>query len=152
MDHLARRPGERLAGPRTVAALACRVGRDDKVLLGGGFEADVVGHPAREHGEIGRDAPQAPLEMVGVAVGEHAAHLVELADDRLALESAAPGGVPGAEHLHRALQRLDLLGADGCGLVPVETGLREQRIVGTGGVGRRSGVGVQPVVHGTGEC
>lgn len=47
VHHLARRPGERLSGARPVAALTGRVGGDDEVLLGGGFEADVVGHPAR---------------------------------------------------------------------------------------------------------
>ena len=64
VDHLAGGPGERLAGARPVAALSGRVGGDDEVLLGGGFEADVVGHPAGEYGEVGGDAPQAPLEMV----------------------------------------------------------------------------------------
>lgn len=152
VHHLACRPGERLSGARPVAALAGRVGRDDEVLLGGGFEADVVGHPACQDGEVGGDAPQAALEMVGVAVGEHAAHLVELAHDRLALESAAPGRVPGAEHLDRMLQGLDLLGADRRRLVPVETGrIGVQGIVGTWSVGRQSGVAVQPVVHGAGD-
>lgn len=62
MDHLTGRPGQRLAGLWPVAALARRVGGDDEVLLRGGFEADVVGHPPGEYGEIGGDAPQAPLE------------------------------------------------------------------------------------------
>lgn len=152
VHHLACRPGQRLARARTVTALARRVGGDDEVLLGGGFEADVVGHPAREDGEIGSDAPQAALEMVGVAVGEHAAHFVELTHDRLALEAAAPGRVPGTEHLDRALESLDLLGADGRRLVPVVTGVvGVHRIVEPWCVGRQSGVGVQPVVHGAGD-
>ena len=120
MDHLAGGAGERLAGPGPVAALACRVRGDDEVLLGGGLQADVVRHPAGEYGEVGGDAPQAPLQMVGVAVGEHAAHLVELAHHGLALQSAAAGGVPGAEHLDRALQGFDLLRPDGRRLVAVE--------------------------------
>lgn len=152
VHHLACRPGERLSGARPVAALAGRVGGDDEVLLGGGFEAYVVGHPARQDGEVGGDAPQTPLEMIGVAVGEHATHLVELAHDRLALESAAPGRVPGTEDLDRVLQCLDLLGADRCGFVPVETGgIGVQGIVGPWSVGRQSGVAVQPVVHGAGD-
>lgn len=89
MDHLTGGAGERLTGAGTVPALARRVGRDHEVLLGGGFEADVVGHPAGEDREVGGDAPEAALQMIGVAVGEHAAHLVELAHDGLALESAA---------------------------------------------------------------
>ena len=129
MDHLAGGAGERLAGARPVAALARRMGGDDEVLLGGGLQADVVGHPAGEDGEVGGDAPQPPLEMVGVAVGEHAAHLVELAHHGLALEPAAAGGVPGAEHLDRALQRLDLLRPDGGRLVAVEA-RRGRRAVG----------------------
>ena len=138
VDHLAGRPGERLAGARPVAALAGRMGGDDEVLLGGGFEADVVGHPAREDGQVGGDAPQAPLEMVGVAVGEHAAHLVELAHDGLALEPAAAGRVPGPEHLDRALQCLDLLRPDGGGLVAVEpSGVGVQGVVEAGGRRRR---------------
>ncbi|SCE37693.1 hypothetical protein GA0115249_120127 [Streptomyces sp. PpalLS-921] len=152
MDHLTGRPGQRLTGARPVAALARRVGGDDEVLLGGRFEADVVGHPSREYGEVGGDAPQAALEVFGVAVGEHAAHLVELAHNCLALESAAAGGVPGPEHLHGALQGLDLLGPDRCGLVPVEAGvLRVEGAVGPGRPGGRGGIGVQPVVHGAGD-
>lgn len=152
VDHLAGGAGERLTGARPVAAFPGRVGGDDEVLLGGGFEADVVGHPAREYGEVGGDAPEAALEMVGVAVGEHAAHLVELAHDGLALESAAAGGVPGAEHLDRVLQCLDLLGSHGRGLVPVETGgVGVLGVVGAWSIGRRSGVAVQPFVHGAGD-
>lgn len=87
-----------------------------------------------------------------MVVREHAADLVELTDHGLALESAPSGGVPGAEHLHRALQRLDLLGADGGGLVAVvarRVGLEgvTEGLRGLGG----GGIGVEPVVHGVGE-
>lgn len=126
---------------------------DDEVLLGRGFQADVVRHPAREDGEVGGDAPQAPLEMGWVVVGEHAAHLVELAHHGLALEAAAPGGVPGTEHLDRALQFLHFLRPDGGGLVAVEPGgVGVQGLVEVGGIGREGRVGVQPVVHGAAEC
>lgn len=152
VDHLTGRPGERLARARAVAALACRMGGDDEVLLGGGFEADVVGHPSGEYGEVGGNTPEPALQMVGVAVGEHATHLVELAHDRLALESATPGGVPGAEHLDGPFECFDLLRPDGCGLVPVEAGrVRVEGIVDPWSVGRQHGVGVQPVVHGAGD-
>lgn len=152
VDHLASGAGERLTRARTVAALARRVRGDHEVLLGGGFEADVVGHPAGEDSEVGRDTPEAALQVLGVAVGEHAADFVELAHDGLALESAASGGVPGAEHLDRALEGLDLLGADGRGLVQVEARVvGVQGVVESGGPGRRSGLGVQPVVHGAGD-
>lgn len=87
-----------------------------------------------------------------MVVGEHPAHLVELADDRLALEATSSGGVPGAEHLDGAFQCLDLLGADGRGLVAVvargvglERAPEALRLLGEGGVG------VEPVVHGVGE-
>ena len=152
VHHLPGRPGQRLAGPRPVAALARGVGGDDEVLLGGGFQADVVRHPAGEDRQVGGHAPQPPLQMRRMAVGEHAAHLVELAHDRLALQPAAAGGVPGAEDLDRALQRLDLLRADRGGLVAVVVGgVGVQGIVEYRGVGREGRVGVQPVVHGTAE-
>ncbi|CAM5407584.1 hypothetical protein SANTM175S_09092 [Streptomyces antimycoticus] len=152
VDHLPGGPGERLARPGAVAALAGRVGRDDEVLLGGGLQADVMGHPAGEHRQVGRHPPQSALQMLGVAVGEHAAHLVELADHGLALESAAAGRVPGAEDLDRGLQGVDLLGADRGGLIAVEAhGLDGQGIVGTGRVGGEGGVGEQKLAHGTGD-
>lgn len=87
-----------------------------------------------------------------MVVREHAAHLVELSDHGLALEAAASGGVPGAEDVHRAFQGLDLLGADGRGLVAVVA-----RRVGLEGIGvavrvlRAGGVGVEPVVHGVAD-
>jgi hypothetical protein len=40
----------------------------------------------------------------GVAVCEHAAHLIELSHHRLTLEPAATGGVPGSKHLDGAIQ------------------------------------------------
>ncbi len=140
VHHLAGRPGQRLAGARAVAALPCRVGGDDEVLLRRRLHAHVVRHPAGEDGEVGGDAPQAPLEMGRMVIGEHAAHLVELPHDRLALESAAAGGVPGTEHLHGALQFLDLLRPDGGGLVAVEPGgLGAQGIVQAGASAVRAG-------------
>lgn len=87
-----------------------------------------------------------------MVVGEHAADLVELADDGLALESAASGRVPGTEHLYGALQGLDLLGADRCGLVAVVArwvGL--ESVPEVPGLLGQGGVGVQPVVHGVAE-
>ena len=73
--------------------------------------------------------------MLGVAVGEHAAHFVQLAHDGLALEPAAAGGVPGAEHFDRTLQGLDLLRPDGGGLIAVEpSGVGVQGTVDSGGV------------------
>ncbi len=111
-----------------------------------------MGHPAREHREVGGDAPEPALEMGGVVVGEHPAHLVELAHDGLALEAAAPGGVPGAEDLDGVLQFVDLLRADGRRFVAVPA-----RLLGVEGValvrpvGREDGVGVEPVVHGGAE-
>lgn len=155
MDHLTGRPGQRLAGPRPVAALTRRMGGDDEVLLGRRLQADVVRHPAREDREVGRDAPQAPLEMGGVTVGEDAAHLVELSHDSLALQPATAGRVPGPEHLDRELQFVDLLRADGSGLVAVEpgrVGVVEEGMVDDRSVGGEGGVGVQPLVHGTAEC
>ncbi len=86
-------------------------------------------------------------------VGEHAAHFVELSHYRLALQPATAGRVPGAEHLHRALQFLDLLRPDGGGLIAVEpSGVGVQGIVESGSVGLQSRIGVQPVVHGAAEC
>lgn len=88
-----------------------------------------------------------------MVVGEHAAHLVQLAHDGLALEATAPGGVPGPEDFHRALQRFDLLGTDGRGLVAVVArgiGLEPVPAEAWRGGGGQ-GVGVQPVVHGVGE-
>lgn len=153
MHHLAGRPRQRFPGAGAVAALVRGVRGDDEVLLRRGLQTHVVGHPARQDREVGGDAPQAPLELGWMVVGEHAAHLVELAHDRLALEAAATGGVPGPEHLDRALQFLDLLGPDGRGLVAVESGgFRVQWVVEVGGVGPERGVGVQPVVHGAAEC
>ncbi len=153
MDHLAGRTRERLARAGPVPSLTGRVRGDDEVLLGRGFQADVVRHPAREDGQVGGYAPQAPLEMGWVTVGEHAAHLVELAHHGLALEPAAAGRVPGAEHLDRALQFLDLLRPDGGGLVTVEpSGVGVQGMVGAGRVDSQGRVGVQPVVHGAAEC
>lgn len=150
VDHLPGGAGQGLARARPVAALAGRVRGDDEVLLGRRFEAHVVGHPARQHRQVGRHPPQPPLEVVRVVVGEHAAHLVELADDGLALEPAASGGVPGPEDLHGTLQGLDLLRADRGGLVAVVT-----RRIGLEGVARAlrvpGGVGVEPVVHGVAE-
>lgn len=88
-----------------------------------------------------------------MAVGEHAAHLVELAHHRLALEAAAAGRVPGPEDLDGALQLRDLLRADGGGLVAVETGgVGVQGVVQGGAVRPEDRVGVQPVVHGAAEC
>lgn len=96
-----------------------------------------------------------------MTVGKHAADLVELADHGLALEPAAAGGVPGAEDLHGAFQRVDLLGADGRRLVAVEADLvvavrrfeagDGERIGVCRGTGARCRVGVQPVVHGAGQ-
>lgn len=91
--------------------------------------------------------------MLGVAVGEHASHLVQLSHDSLALQPAAAGRVPGPEHLDRALQFLDLLRPDGGGLVTVEPGgVGVQGVVEIGCVGREGRIGVQPVVHGAAEC
>lgn len=88
-----------------------------------------------------------------MAVGEHAAHLVELAHHCLALQAAAPRGVPFAEHLDGALQRVDLLRPDGGRLVTAEAcRIGVQGIAEPGGVGGEYGVGVQPVVHGAAEC
>lgn len=154
VDHLPGRPGERLARPRPVTALACGMGGDDEVLLRGGLQTHVVRHPAREDGEVGRDAPQAPLEMGGVVVGEDAAHLVELSHHGLALQPASAGRVPGPEHLHRALEFVHLLRPDGCRLVAVEigrVGMVEEGMVDDRSVGGEGGVGVQPLVHGTAE-
>lgn len=152
VHHLTGRPGQGLPGARPVAALPRRVRGDDEVLLGRGFEADVVRHPAREDGQVGSDAPQAPLEMVGVPVAEHAAHFVELAHHRLALQAATAGRVPGPEHLDGALQFLDLLRPDGGGLIAVEpSGVGVQGVFETWGVGREGRIGVQPVMHGAAE-
>lgn len=93
-----------------------------------------------------------------MAVGEHAADLVELAHHGLALKPATAGSIPGAEHLDRALQRIDLLRPHGGRLVAVEADLVEfvegvgsERGVVAWGAGRCR-IGVQPVVHGAGEC
>ncbi|CAM5649863.1 hypothetical protein SBADM41S_12038 [Streptomyces badius] len=154
VHHLARRRGQRLPRAPAESPPCRRAG-----VRGDGHERYLLRRGVRGRRRATSSPPRTARlaatphrrrwRWAWVAVGEHAAHLVELAHDRLALESAAPGRVPGAEDLDRMLQGLDLLGADRCGLVPVETGgIGVQRVVGPWRVGRRSGVAVQPVVHG----
>ncbi len=154
VDHLPGGPGQRLPGPGPVAGLPGGVDRLDEVALGGGLQADVVGHPAGQDGEVGGDAPQPPGERRGVRVGQHPADLVELADNRLALEAAAAPGVPGPEDVHRRLQRLDLVQADGAGLVEV-AGRQGRRAgaahEGDGVLARRRVLLGHPLVEGFGD-
>ncbi len=148
VDHLAAHAGEHIGAQRPVARFLGGVQGEHEVLLGGGLEPDVVRHPAGQFGEFGGDLEQPPAGGLGLGFLEEVGHLVQLADDRLAAQSAAALGVPLPEHDGGGLQQVQL----GPGEPPARAGGGGDGL-GLGlGPGQRGGRGGhEPALHGLDE-
>lgn len=139
VDHLAAHAGEDVAAERLVPDFLGGVQGEHEVLLGGGLEADVVAHPARQLGQFGGAAEEALGGGSGLGLLEQVGDLVQLPDDGLAAQSAAALGVPLPEHRGGRLQEVQLGPGEPGGAMGGGRGLRLAGALG--------GDGHQPALH-----
>lgn len=142
VDHLAAHAGQDVRAERLVTGFLGGVQGEDEVLLGGGLEAHVVAHPARELGQFGSAAEQPLRGGGGLRLLEQVGDLVELTDHGLAAQSAAALRVPLAEHRGGGLQQVELRAGEPGGAA----GGGRVRLSGGGGHD-----GHQPALHGFDE-